>query len=249
MRILSFSLKITLLALLPVLFIMGCKKDDPPCSEGDPAIVGAECNNGIITNNTTSNACSFHGGVDHWICDASLIQYATISGTVTIDNADLWATWKDSGEVQLTIFPAFSLNPPAGWGDIPDGFFGPGVPGGRFALGAPYNSQNPIVVNYSPGIAGFTYTMEVDPGTYSALALGFRHNLITDPSLRTATLGVHWGNPNTTSHGIVLKVDVGGGNIVTLFNDPAPSIITLAKGDDIQINFKADFDFVNQWYH
>jgi len=246
MRILSFSLKIILLALLPVLFMMSCKKDEPPCSEGDPAIVGAQCNNGTISNATGPDACSFHGGVDHWICDAGLLQYATISGTVTIDNADLWATWKDSGEVQLVIFPEFSLNPPAGWGDVPDDFFGPGVPGGRFALGAPYNAQNPIVVTYSPGVTGFTYVMEVDPDTYSALALGFRHNRITDPSTRTATLGVYWDHPNEVSHGIVIKPAIGAPPI---FDEPAPSIITLAKGDDIQINFKSDFDFVNQWYH
>ncbi|MEP6646761.1 MAG: hypothetical protein ABJC12_06710, partial [Saprospiraceae bacterium] len=140
---------------------------------------------------------------------------ATISGTVTIENTDLWATWKDSGVVELVIFPAFSLNPPAGWGDIPDDFFGPGVPGGRYALGAPYNAQDPIVVGYSPNVSGFKYNITVDPGTYSAVALGFRHNRITDPSKKTATLGVYWDHPNEVSHGIVLKVDVGGGQIVT----------------------------------
>ncbi len=249
MRILSFSLKIALFALIPFLAMTSCKDEPPPCSTGDPAIVGAQCVNGTISNGTGSDACSFHGGVDHWICDASLLQNATISGTINIDNANLWATWKDSGVVEITIFPAFSLNPPAGWGDIPDNFFGPGVPGGRFALGAPYNSQNPIVLNYTPGVTGFTYSMEVEPGTYSALAIGFRNNRIVDPSKKTATLGVAWDHPDSTSHGIVLKVDVGGGNIMTIFNDPAPSVITLAKGDDVQINFKADFAFVNQWYH
>ncbi|MBK9103745.1 MAG: hypothetical protein IPL92_04070 [Saprospiraceae bacterium] len=34
--------------------------------------------------------------------------------------------------------------------------------------------------------------LEVDPGTYSALAIGFRHNGDSDPSKKTATLGVHW---------------------------------------------------------
>src|SRR5690242_11338435 len=141
MRILSISLKLTLICLIAVCTMTSCKKDEPkgPCPEGDPAIVGAGCNDGTITNGTGSGACSFHGGVDHWICNADSLQYATISGTVTIDNASIWSTWKDSGEVQLVIFPAFSLNPPAGWGDVPDNFFGPGAPGGRFALGAPYN--------------------------------------------------------------------------------------------------------------
>ncbi len=173
---------------------------------------------------------------------------ATIRGTITIDNTDLWASWVDSGEVQLTIFPAFSLNPPAGWGVVPDGFFGPGVPGGTFALGAPYNAQNPQVATYTPGATQYSYELTVDPGTYSALALGFRHDLITDASRRTATLGVHFGNANALSHGVVIKVDVGGGNIVTVFDFPAPTAITVEAGDDIEINFRADFAFVEDWY-
>jgi len=173
---------------------------------------------------------------------------ATIRGVITIENAGVWDTWKDSGEVQLTIFPEFSLNPPAGWGAIPDDFFGPGVPGGTFALGAPYNSQNPLVLNYSPGASQFQYEITIDPGTYSALALGFRHNLVTDPTRKTATLGCYWGNENTVSHGIVLKVDVGGGNIVTVFDFPAPKEIVLEAGDNVELNFKADFAFVEDWY-
>lgn len=206
MNILSNSLKITLLALLPFLAMISCKDE----------------------------------GVEP--------ETATISGTITIENADKWATWKDSGEVLLSIFPEFTLNPPAGWGDVPDNFFGQGVPGGRFALGAPSNAQNPIVLTYTPGVTQYNYTMTVDPGTYSALALGFRHDLITDPSKRTATLGVHWNNPNAVSHGVVLKVDVGGGQIVTIFNEPAPTTFTVEKGDNITINFKADFAFVEEWY-
>ena len=181
--------------------------------------------------------------------DEPVPDTATISGTVTIDNADLWSTWKDSGEVQLVIFGEYSLDPfpGSGWGDVPDNYYGPGVPGGRFALGAPANAQNPIVVTYSPGITGFTYTMTVDPGTYTALALGFRHNLISDPSRKTATLGVYWNHPNEVSHGIIIKADVGGGNIVTFFDDPAPSTITLKKGDKVTLDFKADFGFVQVW--
>ncbi|MBK9984722.1 MAG: hypothetical protein IPP15_20560 [Saprospiraceae bacterium] len=207
MRILSFSLKIVLFALIPFLAMTSCK---------DQAVVP---------------------------------DTAKISGTVTITNTDLWSTWKDSGVVELVIFPAFTLNPPAGWGDVPDNFFGPGVPGGRFALGAPSNAQNPIIVNYQPGISGFTYELNVDPGTYSALALGFRHNRITDPSLKTATLGVYWDHPTEVSHGIIIKADVGGGQIVTFFNDPAPTTFTVAKGDKVTFDFKADFSFVSQWYH
>jgi hypothetical protein len=172
---------------------------------------------------------------------------ARIYGTITIDNTNLWATWRDSGEVQLTIFPEFSLNPPAGWGPVPDNFFGPGVPGGTFAIGAPYNAQDPKVQTYEPGKTQYPYEIIVDPGTYSALALGFRHNHITDPSKRTATLGVHWDNPATVSHGIVIKVNIMG-NIVPIFNFPPPVPITVEAGDNVQIDFRADFGFVEDWY-
>lgn len=253
MRILAFSLKLSLFLLMPILLVTSCKDEKtPPCSEGDPAIVGCKCNSGIYTNSTGPDACLAHGGISEWICDESLIQYSYIHGTITFDNADLWSTWKDSGDVEVTIFPEFVLAAPpagAGWGDIPDNFFGPGVPGGRYPLGAPYNSQNPFVLTYVPGQTQYHYELEVEPGTYSALAVGLRNNRISDPSLKTATLGVDWNNPDTVSHGIVLKVDVGGGQIMTIFNDPAPSVLTLAKGDDVEINFKADFAFVLAWFH
>lgn len=171
-----------------------------------------------------------------------------IHGTITIENADTWATWQDSGEVQLTIFPKFSLDPLAGWGEVPDNFFGPNVLGGTFAVGAPYNSQNPIVLEYKPGQTTYHYELEVEPGTYSALALGFRHNLVTDPSRKTATLGVHWGSADVVSHGVVIRVRVGGGMVIPVFNFPAPTTFDIAEGEDKEINFKADFDFVNTWY-
>lgn len=173
---------------------------------------------------------------------------ATIGGTITIENTDLWATWQDSGELQLTLFPEFSLNPPAGWGDIPENALYPGFPGGRFALGAPVNAQNPIIINLQPNVTQYQYIMTVDPGTYSALALGFRHDFITDPTRRTATIGVYHNNPDVVSSGIVLKVDVGGGNFVTVINDPAPTPITVEAGDDLIINFKADLGFVEEWF-
>lgn len=196
MRILSFSLKITLLALVAVWIFSSCKDDEP-------------------TPDT-----------------------AHIEGTVTIDNAELFATWKDSGTLQLALFPEFSLDPfpGAGWGDVPDNYYGPGVPGGRFALGAPSYT---IDIPYSAGINGFTYEMDVDPGTYSALALGFRHNLVADPSLKTATLGVYWDHPNEISHGI--RID-------PIFNEPAPTVITVEKGDNVTIDFKTDFAFVTVWF-
>jgi hypothetical protein len=172
---------------------------------------------------------------------------AKIKGTITFLNTDVWKTWQDSGEVQLTLFPEFSLDPPAGWGPIPDNAFGPGVPGGTFAAGAPVNAQDPSVLEYSAGATGVNYELTVDPGTYSALAVGFRHNTVVDPSLRTATLGVHYGNPAIVSHGIVIKANIGG-NVVTLFNYPPPAAITVNAGDELTIDFAIDFAFVEEWY-
>ncbi len=171
-----------------------------------------------------------------------------VYGTITIENAATWAGWVDSGDVELTIFPAFSLDPLAGWGVVPDNFFGPNVLGGTFAVGAPYNSQNPVILNYTAGKTTFDYEIEVEPGTYSALALGFRHKYITDPTLKSATLGVHWDQPNQVSHGIVIKVRGQGGQVIPIFNEPAPINITIAEGEQKRIDFKADFDFVKQWY-
>ena len=205
MRILSFSLKIMLLALIPALTFMSCDNDDP--------------------------------------------ETATISGTITFDNMDLWETWKDSGEVQVVIFPEYSLDPfpGAGWGDVPDNFYGPGVPGGRFALGAPYNAQNPVVLNLTAGDNTYDYEIEVDPGTYSALAVGFRHDFVTDPTTRTATLGVYWDNPTVVSHGIVLRLDIGGGQVITIIDEPAPETITVEAGDELDLDFRADLSILNVW--
>jgi hypothetical protein len=170
-----------------------------------------------------------------------------VYGTITIDNAELWETWQDSGVVEVTIFPAFSLDPLAGWGAIPDGTFGPGSLGGTYAVGAPYNSQNPVVLTYEAGKTKYDYEIEVEPGTYSALAIGFRHDGISDPSLKTATLGCHWGNENAVSHGIVIKIQAGP-TVMTIFDEPAPSTITIKAEEQLELNFKADFGFVNVWY-
>ena len=201
MRILSFSLKLILLALVATIVMPGCKDDEP-------------------TPDT-----------------------AKIHGTITFENADLWSTWKDSGDVEVTIFPEFVLALPpqgAGRGTVPNDFFGPGVPGGTFPLGAPSNASNPFILTYVPGQTQYQYELEVDPGTYSALAVGLRHDRITDPTLKTATLGVHWNHPDSVSHGIVFNF--------TPLNYPAPSTITVAKGDNVEINFKADFAFVEVWF-
>lgn len=172
---------------------------------------------------------------------------AIIKGNITLLNTDTWAEYQDSGEVQLTIFPEFSLNPPAGWGPVPDGTFGPGVPGGTFPIGAPSNAQNPFVISYQAGDNVVPYELEIDPGTYSALALGFRHNVVVDPNLRTATLGVHWGMPSTVSHGVVIKV-AAGPNIVTVFDEPAPTTFSVEAGDELTIDFTADFGIIPLWY-
>ncbi len=170
-----------------------------------------------------------------------------IHGTITIDNQDTWSMWQDSGQVELTIFPDFSLDPLAGWGATPDGFFSPNSLGGTFAVGAPYNSQNPIILEFESGKTTYDYELELEPGTYSALALGFRHDGISDPSRKSATLGVHWDKPATVSHGIVIKIQAGP-NVITLFDYDAPSSITVTDGQDLEINFTADFNFVNVWY-
>ncbi len=181
-------------------------------------------------------------------CKKDDVKTTKVYGTITIENPNTWATWKDSGEVQLTLFPKFTLDPLAGWGEVPDNFFGPNVLGGTYAVGAPYNSQNPLILTYVPGKTQYDYELELEPGTYSALALGFRHNLVTDPSKKTATLGVHWGMPDQTSHGIVIRIRGGGGVIIPIFSYPAPLTFDIAEGEQKEINFKADFDFVNQWY-
>lgn len=181
-------------------------------------------------------------------CEEEEPAMTRVFGTITIQNPDVWAVWKDSGEVQLTIFPKFTLDPLAGWGAVPDNVLGPNVPGGTFAVGAPYNAQNPLILNYVPGKTTYNYELELEPGTYSALALGFRHNRVTDPSKKTATLGVHWGNPAEVSHGIVIKIRTPNGAVVPVYNYPAPLSFDLAEGESKEINFTADFNFVNTWY-
>ncbi len=176
-----------------------------------------------------------------------VITTGKITGTITMQNNDIWATWVDSGEVQVTIFPEFSLNPPAGWGTIDDELLGPGVPGGTFAIGAPYNSQNPIILEYNPASNLYTYELEVDPGTYSALAVGFRHDFENDASRKTATLGVHWDNPTGVSHGVWIKRP-GQNGFVTTINENPPEPITIQAGDELILDITCDFSFVNRWF-
>lgn len=171
-----------------------------------------------------------------------------ITGSITVENIDTWAEWVDSGEVQVTLFPAFSLDPLAGWGEVPDNFFAPGVPGGTYAVGAPYNSQNPFILEYEAGKMTYSFELDVEAGTYSALAVGFRHDGVADPSLKTATLGVHWENPDSVSHGVVIKINNPAGGVIPVFNFPPPATFIVQEGETKEINFTIDFGFVNQWY-
>jgi hypothetical protein len=124
---------------------------------------------------------------------------------------------------------------------------GPDHPGGTFAVGAPYNSQNPLILEYEAGKTTYDYEIELEPGTYSALAVGFRHDFVNDPSKKTATLGVHHDNENEVSHGVVIKV-AAGPQVMTVFDYPAPSTFEINEGETKNFNFKIDFDFVNEWY-
>ncbi len=59
---------------------------------------------------------------------------------------------------------------------------------------------------------------------------------------------MHWENENQVSHGVEIKADIGGGNVISIFDYPAPAEITVASGEQKVINFRADFNFVFQWY-
>jgi len=148
-------------------------------------------------------------------------SYAVIRGTVTFDNVNLWSIWQDSGDVEITIFPD------SAWAS---------TPGGTFPIAAPVYVDT-LIPNVA--LSTYPYELQVEPGTYSALAVGFRHNLVTDPSKRTATLGVYWGMPDSVSHGIII--------LGTPFNYPLPSSFTVQAGDELNIDFKADLAFVTVW--
>ncbi|MBL7993883.1 hypothetical protein JNM05_00785 [bacterium] len=166
-------------------------------------------------------------------CDDSKPDTATIHGTITFRNVDVWKASGtgtkadvDSGEVQVTIFGDGI------WADQGGGYVVPG--------GAPFNAQNPLILTRVASDSTYEYSLEVDPGTYSALAVGFRTNRNVSADMKTATLGVYWNMPNQVSHGITIPMSP--------FNYPAPVAITVAKGDDVALNFVADFGFVNMWF-
>lgn len=166
-------------------------------------------------------------------CDDDKPNTATIHGTITFRNVDVWKAKytytkadEDSGEVQVTIFAD------GVWTDVGGGMIVPG--------GAPFNALNPFILTRVDGDSTYEYEIEVDPGTYSALAVGFRTNRNVSANNKTATLGVYWNHPDSISHGIVIP---------PYYNYPIPAAITVEKGDDVQLNFKADFGFVNSWFH
>lgn len=165
-------------------------------------------------------------------------DYAVIRGTITFENVDEWATWQDSGQVDVGIWPAYNLATPStssGWGAYPANFYFPGSAAGLAPLNVPAFDS---VLARNGSSTTYDYSFRVEPGTYSAVAVGFRHSRITDPSTRTASLGVHWGMPDSVSHGIV----------VGPFNYPGPTAVTVEAGDVVDLDFKADFGFVNVWF-
>jgi hypothetical protein len=164
--------------------------------------------------------------------DSSTPDTATIHGTITFKN---FSSWKasgthtiadvDSGVVEVTIFgdSIWTLSN-----------------GVRAPINAPFNSQNPFVINRIAGDSIYEYSIDVDPGTYSALAVGFRTNRSYSATKKTATLGVYWNHPDSVSSGLYIP---------SALNDPAPSPITVAKGDNVQLDFKANFGFVTTWFY
>ena len=164
---------------------------------------------------------------------------AKLTGTITFEEVELWETWQDSGEVQLSLFPEFSLDPLAGWGQTSDLFMGP--------AGAPVFVA---VLQRQDGTTQYEFEIDItdieDPVSFSAIAVGFRHDLIVDPSLRTASLGVWWNNEDEVSHGIMIRPAPGAPPI---FDEPAPESFTVEPGDELELNFKADFGFVEEWYN
>ena len=67
------------LLLLPILlFSLSCEPDEfesayqdnsYPCGTNETNRVGAICNDGSRSSATGSGACSYHGGVDYWLCE------------------------------------------------------------------------------------------------------------------------------------------------------------------------------------
>ncbi len=156
---------------------------------------------------------------------------ATVHGTITFKNVSVWKPSGsltkadvDSGLVEVTIF-ADSV-----WKN---------VGGVRVPYGAPSNANNPVILTRVANDSTYEYSIDVEPGIYSALAVGFRTNRNVTADKKTATLGVYFGYPDSVSSGLLIP---------PFLNNPAPLPITVKKGEEKHINFKADFGFVNQWF-
>lgn len=166
-------------------------------------------------------------------CDDSKPNTATIHGTITFENLNTWTqsglvSSADSGIVEVVIFPD------SGWAS---------GTGGTFARVAPFNANDPVILNIDSSISTYEYSIEVEPGTYSALAVGYRTNRAYSSASgkKTATLGVHWEHPDSVSYGFTFSPGPPG--------YPAPSPITVAKGDHVEINFKANYGFIGTWFN
>ena len=172
---------------------------------------------------------------------------AIFTGVITMENIDVWREWQGLGDVHVNVFPEFSIDPPMGWGPVPDGAYAPDFVGGTFAVGLPVS--NPIELDFSEGQTEFGYTFTLNnmegPVTFSALAVAFVHDTITDTQLRTAPLGVWWANRDSVSHGVVIKPAIGADPI---HDYPAPASFTINPGEFLELDFKADFGFVEDWY-
>ncbi len=156
--------------------------------------------------------------------DSSSSDVTRVYGTITMENTQFWPAWEDSGEVQVTIF-ADNV-----WQKSPT----------SFPVGPPFNFNDPYILTYEPGKTQYDYEIEVEPGTYSALAVGFNiFNQSIPADRQTATLGVYWGNPDSVSHGLIIP---------PFLNYPVPSDISIADGEEKRLDFKADFAFVLGWY-
>ncbi len=167
-------------------------------------------------------------------CDDDKPNTATIHGTITFKNLYTWTqsgsvSSADSGVVEIVIF-----------GDS----VWAASPGGTYAQGAPYNANDPIILDMNPADSTYEYSIEVEPGTYSALAVGFRttsRGYSSASGKKTATLGVHWEHPDSVSYGFAFTG--------APMSYPPPSPITVEKGDNLEINFRADYKFAATWYN
>ena len=173
---------------------------------------------------------------------------AIFTGVITVEGNDVWREWQGRGDVEVNVFPEFSIDPPEGWGPVPDTAYGPDFIGGTFAVGLPVTSG--IELDFSEGQTDFGYTFTLnnmeEPVTFSALAVAFVHDSIEDTQLRTCPLGVFWANPDSVSHGVVIKPGIGEDPI---HDYPAPATFTIRPGEFLEIDFKADFSFVEEWYN